>query len=106
MFQNTVTGATITPIYATSTYTQEAPGKHKGYEYSRSGNPTRKALETCLAALEEGEDHGRDDYRRGLEKLIDTSERMFVEALLAEEVQTHAIVSGLKRAAAEPHVSP
>ncbi len=49
------TGATVTPIYATSTYTQEAPGKHKGYEYSRSGNPTRHALETCLAALEEGE---------------------------------------------------
>jgi cystathionine gamma-lyase len=43
------------PIYATSTYTQEAPAKHKGYEYSRSGNPTRTALETCLAALEEGE---------------------------------------------------
>ncbi len=49
------TGATIVPIYATSTYTQEAPGKHKGYEYSRSGNPTRTALETCLASLEEGE---------------------------------------------------
>jgi cystathionine beta-lyase/cystathionine gamma-synthase len=49
------TGATVTPIYATSTYTQEAVGKHKGYEYSRSGNPTRTALETCLAALEDGE---------------------------------------------------
>src|SRR5215469_3057667 len=49
------TGATVVPIYATSTYTQEAPGKHKGYEYSRSGNPTRTALETCLAALEAGE---------------------------------------------------
>jgi cystathionine gamma-lyase len=49
------TGATVVPIYATSTYTQEAPGKHKGYEYSRSGNPTRQALETCLAALEGGE---------------------------------------------------
>src|SRR5271155_4738992 len=49
------TGATVVPIYATSTYTQEAPGKHKGYEYSRSGNPTRTALESCLAALEEGE---------------------------------------------------
>jgi len=49
------TGATVVPIYATSTYTQEAPGKHKGYEYSRSSNPTRTALETCLAALEEGE---------------------------------------------------
>src|SRR5271167_749587 len=49
------TGATVVPIYATSTYTQEAPGKHKGYEYSRSGNPTRAALETCLASLEGGE---------------------------------------------------
>src|SRR5580658_7176295 len=49
------TGATVVPIYATSTFTQEAPGRHKGYEYSRSGNPTRTALETCLAALEGGE---------------------------------------------------
>src|SRR5438067_1274063 len=49
------TGATIVPIYATSTYTQAAPGQHKGYEYSRTGNPTRHALETCLAALEGGE---------------------------------------------------
>lgn len=49
------TGATVVPIYATSTYTQAAPGEHKGYEYSRSGNPTRAALESCLAALEGGE---------------------------------------------------
>src|SRR5437660_2008573 len=49
------TGATVVPIYATSTYTQEAPGVHKGYEYSRTGNPTRTALEACLAALEGGE---------------------------------------------------
>ncbi len=49
------TGATVVPIYATSTFTQEAPGRHKGYEYSRSGNPTRHALETCLASLEGGE---------------------------------------------------
>jgi cystathionine beta-lyase/cystathionine gamma-synthase len=49
------TGATVVPIYATSTFTQEAPGRHKGYEYSRSGNPTRAALETCLATLEGGE---------------------------------------------------
>src|SRR4051794_41121243 len=49
------TGATIVPIYATSTFTQEAPGKHKGFEYSRTGNPTRAALETCLASLEGGE---------------------------------------------------
>lgn len=46
------TGATITPIYQTSTYTQQGLGEHKGFEYSRTGNPTRAALETCLAALE------------------------------------------------------
>ncbi|HEY3266750.1 MAG TPA: cystathionine gamma-synthase [Armatimonadota bacterium] len=51
------TGATIVPIYQTSTYTQTGMGENKGYEYSRSGNPTRAALEECLAALEEGE-HG------------------------------------------------
>ncbi|HXD87744.1 MAG TPA: cystathionine gamma-synthase [Urbifossiella sp.] len=49
------TGATVVPIYATSTYTQAAPGQHKGYDYSRSGNPTRTALETALAALEGAE---------------------------------------------------
>src|SRR5438552_15490457 len=49
------TGATVVPIYATGTYTQAGPGQHKGYEYSRSGNPTRTALETALAALEDGE---------------------------------------------------
>ncbi len=48
------TGAVVTPIYATSTYAQDGVGQHKGYEYSRSGNPTRTALETCLAALEGG----------------------------------------------------
>lgn len=48
------TGATILPIYQTSTYTQEEIGKHKGYEYSRTGNPTRAALEECLASLEDG----------------------------------------------------
>ncbi|MGB5842955.1 MAG: cystathionine gamma-synthase [Anaerolineales bacterium] len=46
------TGAVMTPIYQTSTYAQEAVGQHKGYEYSRTGNPTRTALETSLAALE------------------------------------------------------
>lgn len=48
------TGAIMTPIYQTSTYVQEAPGKHKGYEYARSQNPTRTALETALAAIENG----------------------------------------------------
>jgi cystathionine beta-lyase/cystathionine gamma-synthase len=46
------TGATITPIFQTSTYTQAGLGDHKGYEYSRTHNPTRTALETCLASLE------------------------------------------------------
>ena len=51
------TGATIVPIYQTSTFTQDGLGKHKGFEYSRTGNPTRTALETALAALENGK-HG------------------------------------------------
>jgi cystathionine gamma-synthase len=46
------TGAMTTPIYQTSTYVQDEVGVHKGYDYSRSGNPTRTALETCLASLE------------------------------------------------------
>jgi cystathionine beta-lyase/cystathionine gamma-synthase len=46
------TGAIMTPIYQTSTYVQEAPAKHKGYEYARSQNPTRKALEDALAIIE------------------------------------------------------
>ncbi len=48
------TGAIMTPIYATSTYVQESPGKHKGYEYARTQNPTRGAYEACIADLENG----------------------------------------------------
>jgi len=48
------TGAIMTPIYASSTYVQESPGKHKGYDYSRSINPTRLAYEKCIADLESG----------------------------------------------------
>ncbi len=48
------TGAIMTPIYATSTYVQESPGKHKGFEYSRTQNPTRMAYERCVVALEGG----------------------------------------------------
>ncbi len=51
------TGAAVVPIYQTSTYVQEAVAKHKGFEYSRTDNPTRRALETCLASLE-GSTHG------------------------------------------------
>lgn len=50
------TGAIMTPIFQTSTYVQEAPGKHKGYEYARTQNPTRSVLETNLAALENGKE--------------------------------------------------
>lgn len=49
------TGAVMQPIYATSTYVQESPGVHQGYEYSRSQNPTRAAFERCIAGIEEGE---------------------------------------------------
>jgi cystathionine gamma-lyase len=49
------TGAVMPPIYATSTYAQSGPGEHKGYDYARTRNPTRDALEACLAALETGE---------------------------------------------------
>src|SRR5687768_3306120 len=49
------TGAIMTPIYQTSTYVQEAPGKNKGYEYARSQNPTRKALEEAYAVIENGQ---------------------------------------------------
>ena len=48
------TGAIMTPIYATSTYVQQSPGVHKGYEYSRTQNPTRMAYERCVADLEGG----------------------------------------------------
>src|SRR5204863_811054 len=48
------TGAIMTPIYQTSTYVQEAPAKNKGYEYARSQNPTRTALENALAEIENG----------------------------------------------------
>ncbi len=48
------TGAIMMPIYATSTYVQTSPGVHKGYDYARTGNPTRTALEACIASLESG----------------------------------------------------
>src|ERR1700712_6019485 len=48
------TGAIMTPIYQTSTYVQDGPGRHKGYEYARTQNPTRDALQNALAAIENG----------------------------------------------------
>ena len=53
------TGAVAVPIYQTSTYVQEALGKHKGYEYARTQNPTRAALEENMAVLEGGAGRGR-----------------------------------------------
>ena len=49
------TGAVMTPIYQTSTYAQKSPGQHKGFEYSRTANPTRTALEKAFASIENGE---------------------------------------------------
>jgi cystathionine gamma-lyase len=54
-FPDPSTGAIMQPIYATSTYVQESPGRHKGYEYSRTQNPTRGAYERCVADLEGGD---------------------------------------------------
>jgi len=51
---DSATGAVMMPIYTSSTFKQESPGVHKGYDYSRSGNPTRKAFEECMASLEDG----------------------------------------------------
>ena len=48
------TGAVMTPLYTSSTYKQSSPGVHQGFDYSRSGNPTRKAFEDCMTSLEEG----------------------------------------------------
>ncbi|HEY4114893.1 MAG TPA: cystathionine gamma-synthase [Rhizomicrobium sp.] len=53
-YPDPTTGAVMVPIYATSTYAQQSPGQHKGYEYSRSQNPTRQAFERCIADLESG----------------------------------------------------
>ncbi len=51
-----LTGAIAVPVYQTSTFVQEAPGVNKGYDYARSNNPTRKALESLVAKLENGHD--------------------------------------------------
>src|SRR5215469_4197251 len=53
-YPDPTTGAVMTPIYATSTFAQESPGVHKGYEYARTKNPTRMAFERCIADLEGG----------------------------------------------------
>src|SRR5215510_655187 len=66
------TGAIMQPIYATSTYVQSSPGVHKGYEYSRSQNPTRMAYERCVADLDNGTHViAMDDLYGGTFRLFD-----------------------------------
>src|SRR5437764_1004690 len=71
------TGAVIVPIYQTSTYAQSEVGVHKGYDYSRTANPTRAALEACLASLDGG--------RYGL---------AFASGMAAEDTLLHSLSSG------------
>ncbi len=71
------TGAVVVPVFQTSTYAQESPGKHTGYEYSRTQNPTREALEACVAALEGG--------RHGI---------AFASGLAAEDALMHTLSAG------------
>ena len=69
------TGAIITPIYQTSTYVQDALGVHKGYEYARTQNPTRSALEANLAAIEHGKAGGATAGPIGRDVLIEVMKR-------------------------------
>jgi cystathionine beta-lyase/cystathionine gamma-synthase len=86
------TGAVITPIFQTSTYKQEGIGKHRGYEYARTANPTREALERNVAALEKGK-HGIA-YSSGM-AAIDTVLRLFVPG--DEVVVTNNVYGGTYR---------
>lgn len=85
------TGAIMTPVFFTSTYVQEAPAKHKGFEYSRTQNPTRMALEECVAALEAppgaraGHAHDREADVRGL---------AFASGLAAEDTVLKTLRAG------------
>ena len=86
------TGAVITPIFQTSTYRQDGIGKHRGYEYARTANPTREALERNVAALEQGK-HGIA-YSSGM-AAIDTVLRLFGPG--DEVVVTHNVYGGTYR---------
>ncbi len=86
------TGAVITPIFQTSTYRQDGIGKHRGYEYARTANPTREALERNVAALEKGK-HGIA-YSSGM-AAIDTVLRLFGPG--DEIVVTHNVYGGTYR---------
>lgn len=115
------TGAVIVPVYMTSTFAQETPGKHRGYEYSRTKNPTRSALETCAAALEGGKyglafasgmaainnvlnllktgDHvvATDDMYGGTFRILDKVYRQYgVDFTLVDTTQTANIESAIR----------
>ena len=106
------TGAVTVPIYQTSTYVQEAVGEHKGYDYSRTANPTRRALELCLASLESA-DHGevyvggaatsglsdveRTQIRRTDIGFVYQSHRLLPEFSALENVMLPQMIRGLKR---------
>jgi cystathionine beta-lyase/cystathionine gamma-synthase len=115
------TGAVMTPIYQTSTYVQQGVGEHKGYEYARTGNPTRTALEACLAALESAEfglafasgmaaidtvlklldpgDHvlAGDDVYGGTFRLFDKQYKKYgIEFSYVESTDLKAVESGLR----------
>ena len=87
-----VTGAIMTPIYQTSTYVQDGPGGHKGYEYARTQNPTRTALQNQLAALEEG--HAGFCFGSGM-AAIDTLLKLFSPG--DEIISTHDLYGGTYR---------
>lgn len=105
------TGAVITPIFQTSTYAQEGLGQHKGYEYSRTQNPTRTALEQCLASLEDGQYGlafasgmaaeqtvlsllGAGDHMVSCDDLYGGSYRIFERVMSRYEVETSYVTEG------------
>lgn len=115
------TGAVMTPIYQTSTYVQQGVGEHKGYDYARTGNPTRTALEACLAALERADfglafasgmaaidtalklldpgDHvlASDDVYGGTFRLFDRQYKKYgIEFSYVEATDLKAVESGLR----------
>ena len=84
------TGAITVPIYQTSTYAQEAVGEHKGYDYSRVANPTRTALQLCLASLESAE-HGVAFSSLFPLSLVGASRRVVARRGLAFQMRVHAV---------------
>ena len=105
------TGAIMTPIYQTSTYAQTGIGEHKGFEYARTGNPTRSALEACIAALENGT-HGLSfasglaaenavlsllsagDHMISCDDLYGGSDRIFERIMRRNNVETSYVTAG------------